>query len=312
MEADLFYRTAQQMAPQPDPKFAEFTAGWRSISGSEKRKKVDSVASLNKMAERDLAELMSGSSLANNLFCYSPQAENYRDSLNSSEYDPGPSDIWNRDTIEGLERPIPAPANPSYTNLSNFPLHLPQGPPVSAILQQSRSGFGLPEAPVTSQKNYNPATPTHSRSSPMGMPVMPPAISVHYIPSDMIAIPNLIMRAPTNTQTPPFPSSLRSPIPYESPRFRERAPPPTRERIRERTQAVTSEDHHESNAHVPNRQPTHPEQTTVPSRNAPVSTSPAPTTTIPIAPPSTAAEKRPDENGGLQEIHLKSLLHVIS
>lgn len=296
-EADPYtsaYRTAEPMAPQQaDPRSAEIPAGWRSISGSERRKKVDSVASLNEMAERDLAEFMSETSLANNLFGYSPQTENFRNSVNEDEYVPGPSDMWNRNFSEIRERSLPAPANPMYTNVSNIPLFLPQGPPLSAVLHQSHSGYGPPTGPLTSPPNFIPVTPVVSRPSSLGMPVMPSSIPVHHIPSHMVAISNPLLRSvhsPPNPQTPPYPASKSPTMAEESPRLRERAPPPARERVRERAHAVKSED----TASAPLRQSVKPESIPAPS----VSPDSTPTASnVPAVPPTKADASRPDENG---------------
>ena len=283
------YRTAEPMAPAQsiDPRSSEIPAGWRSITGAERRKKVDSVASLNEMAERDMAEFMSESSLANNLFGYSPQSENYGNVYNDEENFPVPTDLWNRNFVELRERP------PLYTNLSNVPLYLPQNLPISTAIQQSHPGFGPPAGPVASSPNYVPLNPILSRSQ-VGIPMLPAAIPTHHIPQNLVAIANPIFRSvqsPPNQATPGF--ITKSP-PEESPRLRERALPSAREQVRERAQPVKSEEKIvERDIPYKSPKPT----SVVPAVQPPAPPATPPSTAAPIKAPIPAAKKPDDENG---------------
>ncbi len=312
METDAYaptYRTAEPMEQFIESKSAEIPAGWKPVSASDRRKKVDSVASLNEMAERDMAEFMSESSLANNLFGYSPHQERQENLLDEEQFSGQGNMIWNRNFIEVRERSVPAP-NQMY---GNVPLYLPQGTPMSAILHQSHSSYGPPSGPITHSPTFFPVTPILPHSSPSGMSAIPTAIPVHHVPQNhFVAIQNPGLRA---VQSPPsavmiqsFPlPANKSPLHDESPQLRERHQPqqPVRERAqdfsRERSQPPTSSQNSSVNENGLGR-------TEQANHNKPAA-KPEPTRSLTsAAPPSSTSqkpiEKKPDdENGTHSDAH---------
>ncbi len=246
METDPYapmYRTAEPMEQFNESKSAEIPAGWKPVSASERRKKVDSVASLNEMAERDMAEFMSESSLANNLFGYSPLPARQENFLDEENFSGQGNMVWNRNFIDIRERSVPPP-NQMY---GNVPLYLPQSTPISAILHQSHSSYGPPSGPITHSPTFFPVTPILPHTSPSGMSAVPTAIPVHNIPQNhFVAIQNSGLRV---VQSPPSavmvqsfpPRANKSPLHDESPRLRERAQPQPQQPTREHAQDFSRE-----------------------------------------------------------------------
>jgi hypothetical protein len=305
METDPYaptYRTTEPIEPFIESKSSEIPMGWKHVSAPDRRKKVDSVASLNEMAERDMAEFMSESSLANNLFGFSPQPERKEILLDEGQFSGQGNMIWNRNYLEVRERSIPPP-NQIY---GNVPLYLPQGTAMSAILHRSHSSYGPPSGPIASP-TYFPVTPV--LPSPSGMSAMPTAIPAHHIPQNhFISIQNPGLRA---AQSPPNavmiqtfpPSANKSPLHDESPRLRERPlqpPQPVRERAqdftRERSQpvmpaqisSVMDNDAEGNNLNVDDKKPADKPE---PARSVTSAPPPISTTQKPVE------EKQDDENG---------------